>query len=376
MELLAVPSYKSLYFSTCDPIIQNSSIDQEGPEPLKKDFWGFDFFWPEIVKEFGTVEALYGAIQDLYRYNQKIKEKFRSMALAFPDFECQINQNGGVSGSYFLADDTGKRHFVIKPLDEDAGCIHSRHWASPFVISPLRKYMPLYRSAMREALAYQVAYSIGVGTIVPQTTLGIFTSDQFHDFADGVNSMERHRYLEYCGNADREKLCSVQEYVHNSKSLFEAIHELEAAGLSDSEIAARFDSRDFEDANILLWTTYDTDGHMGNFLVYPKGVDEIGNEVLGLKKIDNGLAFPDKNRQLRNTLSYLPNAKNPLSAEGRAKIEAIDVDTLAKQFEQMGLESATAALRERIAFLKETVKTANITIREIDKQMNKMGKNK
>ena len=113
---------------------------------------------------------------------------------------------------------------------------------------------------------------------------------------------------------------------------------------------------------------------MGNFLVYPKGVDEIGNEILGLKKIDNGLAFPEKNQQLRNNLSYLPNAKRELSAEGRALILAIDGESLAEQFEIMGLESATPALKERLLVLKELAQKPAITIKEINTEMSKIGK--
>jgi hypothetical protein len=177
-------------------------------------------------------------------------------------------------------------------------------------------------------------------------------------------------YLEECGPVDREKLCSVQEYVENSKPLWEAIWEMESLSLNDREIAARFDQRDFEDANILIWTTYDTDAHMGNLLAYPK---EGG--VLGIKKIDNGLAFPDKNRQLRNHLVFLDNAERPLSDEARAKIGHIDVEGLAEQFKIYGLESAIPALRERIAFLKKVSEEPGKSIKDIDKAMSKVGVN-
>ncbi len=342
-------------------------------EHLNENLWSF-FFWFEVVQQFSTVGQLYDAIQDIYEKIKELKERFRSMALPFPDFRVEPNGSRGVSGSYFLVDDEGQKRYVVKPLDEDAGCIHSDGFASPFDSSPFRSNMPLYLSSMREVLAYLTAQSIGVDSVVPKTVLAILESDQFHDFSQGIDPDELQRYLEYCDPADREKLCSVQEYVQNSKSLFEALHELEMESLSDDEIANRFDQSDFEDANILLWTTYDTDGHMGNFLVYPKGVDEIGNEILGLKKIDNGLAFPDKNQQLRNNLSYLPNAKRELSEVGRAKIAAIDIDLLAKQFEQMGLESAIPAMRERISFLQQIAQQPGITLKEINTVMSKIGK--
>jgi len=355
---------------------QNSPTDpfvfEEGL--LKEDLWSFGYFWSEVVRQFPTIEQLYRAIYDLHQKIETIKESFRLQAESFPEWRMEPNESRGVCGSYFLVDEEGERRFVVKPLDEDAGCIHSDGFATPFTSSPFRSNIPLYRSSMREVLAYRVAVAIGVGSIVPKTELGIFTSDQFHRFSEGIDGKELSRYFEECGPEGREKLCSVQEYVPHAKSLFEALHELEGGGLSDEEIAHRFDQTDFEDANILLWTNYDTDGHMGNFLVYPKGVDEIGNEILSLKKIDHGLAFPDKNRQLKNSLSYLPNAKRPLSAEGKAKIAAVDGEQLAKQFEQMGLESAVAALKERISILQALAKKTDITIQEIDRAMSKIGK--
>lgn len=343
-------------------------------DSLNEDLWSFNFFWWEVKSQFTTVEQLYSAIQDLHRSIEEIKERFRSEALPFPypELNWKDNRDRGVSGSYFLVDDEGRRCYVVKPLDEDAGCIHSDGFATPFISSPLRDNMPLYRSSMREVLAYQIAQMIGVGSVVPKTSLAIFESEYFHTFSEGIHPSEMKRYLEECGFGDKEKLCSVQEFVQNSKSLFEALHELEMANLTDDEIAKRFDQTDFEDANILLWATYDTDGHMGNFLVYPKGTDEVGNEILGLRKIDNGLAFPDQNQFLRNNLSYLPNAKFELSEEGKAKIASIDVEKLAQQFEKMGLESAIPALRERIPLLQELAKTPGITIKEINQHMSRL----
>lgn len=342
--------------------------------PLTEDRWGFNHFWTEVKDNFSTVEELYGAIQDLYEKIETIKERFRPQTHLFPELTIEPNEKRGVSGSYFMVDEEGKAHYIVKPLNEDAGCIHSNGYATPFYSSPLRTHIPLYESSMREVLAYEIACSIGVGGIVPKTSLAIIESEKFHQFSDQIRGDERSRYFELCPPDDREKLCSVQEFVQNGKTLFEAIHELEGAGLSDDEITQRFDQDDFEAANILLWTTYDTDGHMGNFLVYPKGVDEIGNELLGLKKIDNGLAFPEKNRQLRNNLSYLPNAKLPLSEEGLRKIGAMDVEKLAQQFEKMGLESAIPALRERIPYLQKVAQEPGITLKEINRKLIQLGK--
>ncbi len=344
-----------------------------GLEPLKEDLWSFGHFWDQVLKRFSSVEELYETFRDLQKQIQEIKERYRPLSFSFPDFQIEPNLQKSISGSYFLIDGDGNKRFLIKPLDEEAGCLHSEGFATPFTSSPVRSNIPLYLSPMREVLASIVAETIGADTVVPKTVLGVFESDQFHDFSNGVSLGELRRYMDHCGPAQREKLCSAQEFVPNSKSLFEAIHEFEMDGLTDDEIEARFDQRNFEDANILIWTTYDIDGHSGNFLVYSKGGDQIGNEILGLKKIDNGLAFPNKNQQLRNSLSYLPNAKNELSKEGKEKILAMNVAVLAGQFEMMGLQSAVPALKERISILKELARKPGITIKEINYAMSKIG---
>lgn len=343
-------------------------------EPLNENIWGFGYFaWLRIKEEFRTIERLYAAIHEIQNNIQKIKEQYRDQAIRL-DLQVELNQEPGISGSYFLIDNEGNRKYLIKPLDEEAGCIHNAKYFSPFTTNPFRNHIPLYFSSMRETLAYQIACMIEVDSIIPKTQLGILESDSFHHFGDSLFGKEKGRFEEICGALDKEKLCSIQEYVTNSKSLFEALHDFQMLHLSDDEIASRLDQKDFEQISILLWTTYDTDAHLGNILVYPKGVDEIGNEILGLKKIDNGLAFPDKNEGARNHLALLPNAKQELSEEARAKIAAIDVNQLTRSFERMGLESASAAMGERISILKELVNKRGITIQEINGHLSKIGK--
>lgn len=273
----------------------------------------------------------------------------------------------GISGTYCLLDHKNTPLFIIKPFDEEAGCINNpKSWAGLTEYNPVRWDITLYHSAMREALAYQVALEIGVSVIAPVTVLAIIQSNQFRDYIDKIPLSEAAYYLQCCGPVDREKLCSVQQYVPNSKAIYETIMDLEARGLIGPEIAKRFDQEDFENANILVWTTGDTDGHLGNFLAYPKKIDELGNEIFGIKKIDNGLAFPDRNRQFRNYLDYLENANLPLSDAAKEKIAKIDIEVLIEQFKIYGLESAVPALRERIPYLQELAKQPGVTINQIN----------
>ncbi len=371
MELREVSLHNNL---SLNDLTQITPIEMEGEEGfLVENHWGFPYFaWEAIQEELETVDRLYDAIVDKRQKIAQIKEKFRFDAVVLDDFEMIVNTDAGISGSYILVDRESGQKYLIKPLDEDGGCVHSMIYSTLDENSPFRKNMPLYASSLREVLAYEVAEKIGLHGIVPKTELAIIESPYFHDLSENVSSCERERYEQICGEPDREKLTSMQEYITGAKTLFEAVQDLQSLGLSDEEIRARFDSTDFEEANILLWVTCDTDGHGGNFLVYPKGVDAIGNEILGIKKIDNGLSFPEKNGGLRNHLVFLPPASNVLSDEAIAKVLAIDVEALALSFEKRGLEGATAALKERIEILKNLVSGEKLTISEINSKISRL----
>jgi len=363
---------------------------------LSKNKWGFgSWSWDTIIKDFQTEEKLYAAIKERRKQILDCRESWRSSIqvqqninpfyLGLKQIAVEQSYQGtyhistdrmklsseGISGAYFLSDNEGNNRFVIKPIDEDIDCINNgKGFTSPYTRSTIRSNMPLYQSSMRETLAYEIACKIDVANVAPRTALAILECGAFNDQIDYVAPEERVQYDRLIGSSKREKLCSVQEFISNSKTLFEGLQDLQMAGLSDNEIEARFDQKNFEDANILLWTTYDTDGHLNNFLVYPKSTDAIGHEILGIKKIDNGLTFPEKNEEQRNNLRYLPNADRCLSAEARDKIAAISIEDLCKQLSQFGLTGSIDALRQRIAVLKELAQQQNLTLREIDYRMS------
>jgi hypothetical protein len=218
-----------------------------------------------------------------------------------------------------------------------------------------------------------MAEFLGLSSVVPRTSFAIVHSDQFFDLFQNISPREMQTYLETIGPADKEKLCSVQEFVHPSKMLWQAIEDLQSASLLDEEIVNLFDQKDFEDANLLLWITGDADGHSGNFLVTPKRVDEIGNQIFGLKKIDNGLTFPEINGQLINTLSHLPNAKRPLSDAALSKIEKLNADAMEDILTQHGLGGASPAMKARIEALQQiTKKHPEMSLKAINKSMAKI----
>lgn len=371
-----------------EPLFEKIELPEE--EFLVSDRWGFGSCWDEVKDHFETVESLYEAVRDKLNSIWEIRENARPQigtnqqlqALASEIFENgtyaiasdrMIPVEHGISGTYILTDSEGTPRFVVKPIDEEAGCLHNpKGLAAPFDSNPMRRYLPLYLSSFRDAAVWEIANAIGTGSVTPKTTLAVLQSDSFFDFSEQVAQHELARWIEQTGPASREKLCSIQEFIPDAQSLFTSLIELQRMDLSDEEIAKRFDSRDFEDANILLWTTYDLDGHSGNFLCYPKEFDSLGNEILGIKKIDNGMAFPDRNKEFRNHLKYLPNAHLPLSEEGREKILAIDVEALSATLEKKHLDSAIPALRKRIEELKQIASEPGITIKQINHKMGKI----
>jgi len=288
------------------------------------------------------------------------KEYWREVALKvdMAGFRLVANSNGCGACYFLYKGDTPL--YVVKPVDEDIMCLNNRKgmadYRDGFVI---RDYIPLYRSAQTDVMAYRIAEIAGISDITPKTQMAILESNEFYDFIDKLSSDDKEGY----GAPDREKLCSIQEYVPDALDLWQVSH----ANSQDETIP--IDPRDFERVNLLIWLTYDTDAHLGNILAYVKEVDDEGNPTYGLSKVDNGLSFPEQNAWLRNNLTYFPNAEVPLSKEGREKILNLDIAAITKGMHDLELDKAIPAFLERIETLKEAISDDTITLREINNKM-------
>lgn len=375
-------------------VLDRSKIAGALHEPLSSlssDEWGFGYVWFEVKSTCKDLDSLYALLQKRKEEIAQIREETRVKLRPIPALDglpCDLSSGtifidssrivaisySGISGSYFLLDEKGQPIFVVKPMDEDIGALHNpKGYSSPFETSFIREGISLYASVFREVAVWHIASAMRLTSIAPPTYLAILHSDRFYDLSKQVSAKEFLRFNERLGNPDFEKLCSIQQYVPNSKSLMEAMQELQAAGLSDEEIAGLFDQKDFEEANLLLWLTGETDGHLGNFLVYPKTYDEIGNQILGIQKIDNGLAFPEINKGFRNSLSHLPNANRALSQETLMKVHLINVDQLANILCENELTSAIISMRERIEKLQSLLQqNPSLTIKQINSELSKL----
>lgn len=266
----------------------------------------------------------------------------------------------GVSGTYFLLSGNS-RALVIKPIDEDCGCINNpKGEIAVSKDSPIREDMPLYCSSLKEAVAYQFAQALSLDAhIAPPTALALIKSDKFF-------YLQEMSELNLDVETPREKLCSVQEFIQDAKPLFEINHE------QGSSLAPQFDQKQFEELNLFIWALYDTDAHEGNILGVVLRHDENGQPIYGLKKIDNGLTFSKRNRYLRNALAYLPNASCPLSDEGKEKLLNADVEALSEIMREYKLDYAIPAFHKRMSLLKKLALQPAITLKEINDKLREM----
>jgi hypothetical protein len=273
----------------------------------------------------------------------------------------------GCGSAYYIIDKRETARFVVKPVDEDIFCLNNRkEFGSPFNDSEhrVRDGIPLYRSAQTDAFCWDVASLADLEGTTPRATMYILKDDRFYDFSIWMDKEEE--LIRQTSLSDKEKLCSVQEFIPDSQDLIELLHEFYKQGLSDEEIASCFDQKEFEEVCMLLWLSYDNDAHASNFLTYAKRIDEKGKKLYGIKKIDNGLSFPEKNTQYANILTWVPNAILPISPELKQKIAALPVDQILRKMDDYELSSCKGAFKERVEILKELAQREGITICEID----------
>lgn len=259
----------------------------------------------------------------------------------------------GEGSAYFLFDVQGAARYVVKPLDEEIFCINNpKGHSTPFISEEyrLRPYIPPYTSAFNEVLAYETARIAGIINSVPHTHLEILTHPAFNDISDKIDpKFEPWNILK--NEVDREKICSVQEYVLNAISLSSLLKKWLSEGASDEEIMKSIDMDSYEDALILTWLTFDNDAHSANFLAYPL-VNSENKPLFGLKKIDNSLTFPEHNRDMFNFLLALPHAKMPLSERAKKIIAEIPIQEISDTLCSLQRKDAAPAFLKRIEELK------------------------
>ena len=345
------------------------------------DIFHFGFIWDYIKDNHISLESVAKEIEARRKEISEQKDHWRDYAElhkqpSFSDRFQEALQNGHISpcpngcgSAYFLYDTNDIPRFVIKPVDEDIYCLNNRkHIACPFIGAEfrVRQDIPLYRSAQTDVLCYQVAIALGIPHITPKTEMWILSSQNFYDLSMNLTEADKDALMKIIGNPDFEKLCSVQEYVPDSILMLDKLYEWIEKGDEDL-MGESVCPQDFEDANLFVWTTYDNDAHPGNFLFYPKEIKEDQKIIYGIKKVDNGLSFPEKNTDFTNFLMYFDSAKDPLSDRSKEKIKEIPIGDIVKKMQELELPiPAIAAFVERVRVLQELAKRKGISTYEIN----------
>jgi hypothetical protein len=331
------------------------------------DVFQFGHLWPQIkilAQEARLLEEIAMRQREITEQKEHWQVRIHTELLPldplfYEHFEALLNEgvfiasSEGFASTYFLHDAKEIIRFVVKPVDEDMLCLNNRKcYASPYNEKDfrVREGIPLYRSAQTNALAWEVAKLCGLASITLKTNLVIVKSDAFH-------SLEQTDI--------QEKLCCVQEYIPETTKLFEIMHLGVQKGLTDREFIELIEIGDFEKALLFVWLTYDNDAHGANFLTYVKP-----NGKLGLKKIDNDLSFPEKNKHFINALAYLPHAERQLSNSLKDLIAGIPLEPILNAMRFYEMSACEEAFKERLATLQCLARRDDLTMADIDLRLS------
>ncbi len=348
------------------------------------DFLGFGYFWHQICSSFSSKEELYSQIKERKEALLSQKEHFKTVIedrkKEDPLFYQEVGEIltratlvpalRGQGGAYLAIQGPLPPFFLVKPVDESFCCLnnHNLH-GSPLLFDWLkpRPDIRFYQSSQVEAMSYDAAVLLGLAHITPKTILMLVESSHFHDLSDQIPDEGKRDFEKRTGPISKEKLCSIQEYICNAQSLQDKIQSWQAEGYVEEKIFTSVDPQDFENMNILLWTTYDNDAHLDNFLIYEKEHDS-GSSIWGLQKIDNSLSFPEKNTGFSNALAFLPNAALPLSLEAKQKLQNFPLEDMQRQMERLELHASIEALQERVETL-QALAARDLSIYEMNLRM-------
>lgn len=325
------------------------------------DQWEFGLLWPQIQRfqEKGLLlplirERQEEIAQSLAHWRKKIprlenggfKEEMKGTLSPLA---------GGRGSSYLLRTKKSRSIYIVKPVDEALFCLnHPYHCASPFkdpLIRP-KEDVPLYRSAQREALAYQVARLLGLAALTPETHLALLSDEHFFSIDERKKPTKNKK----------EKLCSVQLFQEGLIPLPDLAREWIAEGKSEEELLPLIRQGEVERLCLLIWILYDVDAHGHNICAY-------GPPPYRLMKIDNGLTFPEKNRSLLNGAALLPQAKLPLSEEGRERILHLPVKAIGEKIGLYECDEALGAYYERVKALQLLAQMETLSLQEIDQKL-------
>jgi len=225
---------------------------------------------------------------------------------------------------------------------------------------------------INDLMMYDLACILGIEGNVPQTAMMVVENDAFYDaFANETDEIKQ-KAINLGAGPDNAKLCTVQKYVKNSKPVIEVWQDFLVEGCSAAEFSKYIDQEDFENLNLLMWLSSELDGHLGNILATVKGLDDNGNKIFGLVKIDSSFSFPKEEAYYGSALNYFDNSKMMLSDRALSLIENIDINQIIERMQSLKYsDAAQSAMKNRILALQSFAKE-NLTIKEIEYKMTQL----
>jgi len=327
------------------------------------------------------------------RWKEKIKnEPPETLSFQFRQEVLKIHEEGeltslgkGMGGALVLKKDDIP-YAIVKVPDADLLSLNHPFLGSPFSgIDPgdrIRANIPTYQKG--DILAYEVAEVLGLTDITPLSAAVVLKDDKFPDIMDNVSELNDPNTREDIlrrvgGEPDRERVCFVQAFIHDSVDLLNFNNEMtkkqEEEDWSEEQYENSFEQIDPEDVFkvfIFCCVIGETDGNVGNFRIINKGVDKFSQPVKGLRKIDNTLGFPDNNKLFSTCFAALPHMNRNLSPEEKQFIHNINTEAVINKMIAHGKsENAINACRERIGWLKEFAGVKKLTLDEINAKFDK-----
>ena len=348
---MAIVSITDIRQSAIYPTKKSSCMDIDSSVAILHDIF-------TLVSERTVVNDKATIIANRRRELEKLKDKWRDfIAQNYPTLDLnhlQIQKSYiGIGATYFVTDGN-TNIYVIKPIDEELGCFNNDYYHFIDNGREGRFYdnIPLYTSVFHDLLAYELARELGFEHLVPKTFLSITSSKSFYDIEEDLFDQEK------------EKLCSVQEFIQGTQMLSDILYY----GSETDQVI--IDEDDYEKFNVLVWLMNDCDAHFSNILTYKKGRDSEGNIIWGIIKIDSSLSFPESNQYLRNPIVYSPQGENCLSEKMQSFIQNMDLQHFIEKMQFFGLHDRVKAFQERIEALKQY---CHLPIIEINEHMRCLG---
>lgn len=291
---------------------------------------------------------------------------------------------------------------------------NNRCRASVLPYIKVKKSISSYEDNEREAATYEYACRIDLGEITPAVVLAIMTNEEnlvkvldngavesergFSDISDRLFGEELES-VKNAGSVNPKKVCSIQEWKDDARGLVEKfeiwakeaskefrknypeeiiqanaqLYKVKELQYVQDEFAKKIDFEDYEKCNILQWTAGETDGNVGNYLLFLK---DLINGKYGIIKIDNALCFPESNEEFTNALiSFTSLSSLPISQKAKEIIFKIKKEDYQVPLERYQLDKSIKVTEERLELIKEILNEfPEITHREMDYRLSLFAK--